>query len=132
MAVLLSTVLWVQASHAGGNHCHTKTMITSTEETCFGESSEVLSENNNMRISEGQHGEICFLQTVTIVCQDFFLFFQLFQFMECVFLCTCVGVTSKKGQHFNSEEMRRGEKMGNKKNCQQHKMAVVIRLSPGL
>lgn len=44
------------------------------------------------------------------------------------------GVTSKKGQHFNSGEMKgeEGGEMGNKKNCQQHKMAVVIRLSLGL
>lgn len=87
-----------------------------------------------MRVSEGQYGEICLLQTITIVCQGlFFLSFQLFQFRECVFLCSesVFGATSKKGQHFNSGEMR-GGKMGNKKNCQQHKMAVVIRLSPGL
>lgn len=61
----------------------------------------------------------------------YFLLFQMFQFRECLCSESVFGATSKKGQHFNSGEMR-GGKMGNKKNCQQHKMAVVIRLSPGL
>lgn len=67
-------------------------------------------------------------------------YFILFFSSECAcLLCFLFGATSKKGQHFNSGEMRRGEKnmMGRgrgrgliRKNANSTEMAVVIQLSP--